>query len=232
MPASDDLTATFRAAAGERAATSFARLVSVMARLRAPGGCPWDAKQTHDSLSIHMLEEAHEAVDAIDQGNMHALEEELGDVLLQVVFHSEIAAEAGHFEVADVVEELIAKLVQRHPHVFSDVVVSGPDEVVANWESIKGEARSRTEILDDVPKGLPALLLAHKVQRRLAGVGRDHPGTLSRLSELVGRLAKDQSDRAFGEVLFEVAALAGSIGIDPEGALRRAATGLGATTAG
>jgi tetrapyrrole methylase family protein/MazG family protein len=123
--------------AAGRAGPAFEKLVAIMARLRAPGGCPWDAEQTHQSLAVHLLEEAYETLDAIDSGNMHDLEEELGDLLLQVVFHAEIAAETGGFEIGDVVDGLVTKLVDRHPHVFGEVQVRGSADVVANWETLK-----------------------------------------------------------------------------------------------
>lgn len=221
LPASDPVTGTHAIGASARAARAFARLVGVMARLRAPGGCPWDAQQTHASLAIHLLEETHETLDAIDRDHMGDLEEELGDLLLQIVFHSEIAAEGGHFEVGDVVEELTAKLVHRHPHVFGKVSVSGPDEVVANWEALKSEQKSRTSLTEGIPQNLPALLLAHKVQRRLSGAGTSHYSSIERLSSLASDLKKGVTERAIAEVLFEVVAVAMAEGIDPEGALRK-----------
>jgi len=169
----DPDTGTFAGPAAMRGAIAFARLVAVMARLRAPGGCPWDAEQTHRSLAIHLLEETHEVLDAIDRGNLIDLEEELGDLLLQLVFHSELAAEEQAFEVGDVVEELVAKLIYRHPHVFGEVTVSGSGEVVKNWEALKHEQKRRTSLAEGIPKDLPGLLYAHKVQRRLSGAGHE-----------------------------------------------------------
>ena len=222
-PSVDLETSAFAAAAASRGAESFRDLVSIMARLRAPGGCPWDAEQTHESLSIHMLEEAHEAVDAIDRKDMRALEDELGDVLLQVVFHSEIAAESGHFEVADVIDGLVSKLVHRHPHVFGDVEVYGAGEVVANWEMLKQRKDPEAGLDEGIPKSLPALLLAHKVQRRLSGAGREFSGSADRVREMAARLGAASDDADFGRLLFEISALASAAGIDPEGALRRTA---------
>lgn len=221
LPASDPLTGTHAVGASVRGARAFAHLVSVMARLRAPGGCPWDAEQTHTSLAIHLLEEAHETLDAIDRNNLDDLEEELGDLLLQIVFHSEIAAEHGHFEIGDVVEELTAKLVHRHPHVFGKVQVSGPDEVVANWEALKSAQKKRTSLAEGIPHNLPALLLAHKVQRRLSGAGTPHDASVERLVVLASALGEKLSQEAVAEVLFEIVGVAMAEGIDPEGALRK-----------
>jgi MazG family protein len=210
----------------ERAGVAFANLVTIMARLRAPGGCPWDAEQTHLSLAVHLVEEAHETLDAIDSGDMEHLKEELGDLLLQVVFHSEIAAEGDHFEVAGVIEDLVAKLVHRHPHVFGEVQVSGSAEVVANWEALKKKQKGRTNLSDGLPKGLPALIFAHKVIRRASGVGHELSPSAERLRQLAATAGEGVSDESIGELLLEAVALAGEAGIDPEGALRRRANEL------
>lgn len=231
LAASDPVTGTVAASAAMRGALAFARLVSVMARLRGPGGCPWDAEQDHTSLAIHLLEETHEVLDAIDRGDLAGLEEELGDLLLQLVFHAQMASEAGAFEIGDVVEDLTAKLVHRHPHVFGSVSVSGAGEVVANWEALKHEQKQRSSLGDGIPASLPALLYAHKVLRRLSGAGLGHPGSAERagaLAQAAGAAAPDPEGRAeadgvFGDLLYEISALALRAGVDPEGALRRAA---------
>lgn len=197
-----------------------------MARLRAPGGCPWDAEQTHQSLAVHLLEEAHETLDAIDSGNMRDLEEELGDLLLQVVFHAEIAAETGRFEIGDVVNGLVKKLVDRHPHVFGEVQVSGSADVVANWETLKKAQKGRTKLDEGLPKGLPALVYAHKVLRRVSGVGHEFDASPERLAKLSVGLVGEVTEESVGDLLLEVVALAGSAGIDPEGALRRRSNAL------
>jgi XTP/dITP diphosphohydrolase len=139
-------------------------LVRVMARLRGPGGCPWDAEQTHASLARHLLEETHEVLAAIDAGDGEAIRDELGDVLLQVVFHAQIAAGDGEWDVDDVAEGLVAKLVRRHPHVFGEVKVSGADEVLVNWEQIKAGEKGGDAggLEDDIPASLPALARASK----------------------------------------------------------------------
>lgn len=231
-PSVDPLTGTAAGAAAQRGAAAFARLVAVMARLRGPGGCPWDAEQDHTSLAIHLLEEAHEVLDAIDRGDPAGLEEELGDLLLQVVFHAQVASEAGSFEIGDVVEQLTAKLIHRHPHVFGDVSVSGPGEVVANWEALKHDQKQRASLGEGIPPGLPALLYAHKVLRRLSGAGQTPDTALEVLAPLLRAAAEVSpdpearmpADRVFGELLYGVSALALQAGVDPEGALRRTAS--------
>src|SRR5205807_703395 len=189
LPAADPMTGTFAGPPAVRGAIAFQRLVAVMARLRSPDGCPWDRAQTHESLAIHLIEETHEVLDAIDRHDMVDLEEELGDLLLQIVFHAQLASDAGAFEIGDVVEELIAKLVYRHPHIFGDVTVGGADEVVANWESLKHEQKGRTTRADGIPKDLPALLYAHKVQRRISGAGRAGKAAAQHLPALVDAAA-------------------------------------------
>lgn len=239
LPASDPVTGTFVRPAAVRGAIAFERLVAVMARLRSPDGCPWDRAQNHVSLAIHLIEETYEVLDAIDRNDMVDLEEELGDLLLQIVFHAQLAADAGAFEIGDVVEELIAKLVYRHPHIFGDVTVSGADEVVANWEALKHEQKGRSTRAEGIPRDLPALLYAHKVQRRMSGAGRAWEASPGRLAALAaaaaepgtgpgevrnGETGRDPSDARFGDLLFEVVALAQRAGVDPEGALRRTAS--------
>ena len=138
-------------------------LVRVMARLRGPGGCPWDLEQTHSSLAHHLLEETHEVLDAIDRGDRERLREELGDVLLQVVFHAQMAADDGAWDLDDVARGIVEKLIRRHPHVFGEVEVSGADEVLVNWERIKAEEKGPRALEDDIPETLPALARAAKV---------------------------------------------------------------------
>jgi MazG family protein len=212
--------------AAERAGPAFQKLVAIMARLRAPAGCPWDAEQTHQSLAVHLLEEAYETLDAIDSGNMHDLEEELGDLLLQVVFHAEIAAETGGFEIGDVVDGLVKKLVDRHPHVFGEVQVGGSADVVANWETLKKAQKGRTSLDEGLPKGLPALVYAHKVLRRVSGVGHEFDASPQRLAKLSEALGGEVTEETVGDLLLEVVAMAGTAGIDPEGALRRRSNSL------
>ncbi|HEY8476446.1 MAG TPA: nucleoside triphosphate pyrophosphohydrolase [Chloroflexota bacterium] len=207
----------------------------LVARLRGPNGCPWDRQQTHASLVPFAIEEAYEVADAVDRGDMVALADELGDLLLQVVLHAQLADEEGHFDLTDVLRHISTKLVRRHPHVFGDVRVSGADEVLANWEAIKqaergedGEA-SPASVLDDVPKALPALLAAQEIQKRVARVGFDWPdraGVVAKVREELGELlrARSQETRAqeLGDVLFALANLGLHLKVDAEEALRRA----------
>jgi MazG family protein len=207
----------------------FSELVRVMAELRAPGGCPWDAEQTHRSLARHLLEEAHEALAAIDSEDLDGLKDELGDVLLQVVFHSEIGQEEGAFDVDDVTDALIAKLVRRHPHVFGEVEVSGADEVLANWEKLKASEGKRAHLEEGIPETLPALARAAKVQRRAEAEGRTPPDNppnaaeiaQSRLAEVRDAVGPDEAEQAIGDLLFAIVTLARSSGVDAESALRR-----------
>ncbi|MDQ3878136.1 MAG: nucleoside triphosphate pyrophosphohydrolase [Actinomycetota bacterium] len=219
----DDLTSAHAAYVVRRAASSLASLVAIMARLRSSDGCPWDREQSHRSLEVHLIEEAHEVIEAIDQGLVGTdLEEELGDVLLQVAFHSQMAADDARFDIAGVADAIVAKLVHRHPHVFGDKVVSGASEVVKNWEEIKKQEKGRDDPFEGIPASLPALMSAYKAQKRAAGLGFDAPAELAR-ARLNESLEKDMSEQeALGEALFWLVAVARAAGIDPEGALRAA----------
>jgi tetrapyrrole methylase family protein/MazG family protein len=210
-------------------------LIRVQARLRGPGGCPWDAEQTHASLARHLLEETHELLDAIDGGDPDAIREELGDLLLQVTFHAQIAADGGAWDVDDVAQGLVDKLVHRHPHVFGEVEVAGADEVLVNWERLKAEEKGERPVEDDIPASLPALARAAKVQRRAAGWGvawRTDAAALEALREEVDELAAadDPADaeHEVGDVLFATVAVARRLGVDPETALRRTIRGFAA----
>jgi MazG family protein len=192
--------------------------------LRGPDGCPWDHEQTHESLQVHLLEEAHEVLEAIDRGRLGPeLEEELGDLLLQVVFHAQMAADAGRFDIDGVARRLVAKLVHRHPHVFGDTSVSGAAEVIANWETIKANEKKgeqnkvRAGPFDDMPAGLPALVAAHKTLKRATGIAPEVPSDEARARVDAALAAGD-----VGEALFWLVAMARAAGIDAEGALRRA----------
>lgn len=211
-------------------------LVKVMARLRAPGGCPWDREQTHASLARHLLEEAHEALDAIDAGDRDALRDELGDVLLQVVFHAQMAADDGAWDVDDVADGIVRKLIRRHPHVFGDVAVSGADEVLVNWERIKADekgSRAPEDLEDDIPATLPALARAAKVQRRAAGWGfafRTDEAAIAALRDEVAELeaagGTEHAEQEIGDVLFAAVAVARRLDVDAESALRRTTRGF------
>ena len=205
-------------------------LVRVMAQLRGPGGCPWDAEQTHRTLARHLLEETHELIEAIDADDSDAIRDELGDVLLQVVFHAEIAEEEGRWDIDDVAQRLTDKLIHRHPHVFGSVEVSGADEVLVNWERLKAEeVGERKGVDDDIPASLPALARAAKVQRRAAGWGfewRSLDGAMASLREEVDELETaaedaDAAEREIGDVLFAAVSVARRLGVDAESALRR-----------
>jgi tetrapyrrole methylase family protein / MazG family protein len=208
-------------------------LVRVMARLRGPGGCPWDREQTHASLARHLLEETHEVLDAIDADDGERLREELGDVLLQVVFHAQMAADDGAWDVDDVARGIVEKLIRRHPHVFGEVEVAGAEEVLINWERIKAEEKGEKPLEDDIPVTLPALARASKVQRRAAGWGfewRSEASALEALKEEVGELEShtgaDNAEQEIGDVLFATVAVARKLGVDPETALRRTIRGF------
>lgn len=208
-------------------------LVRVMARLRGPGGCPWDREQTHASLARHLLEETHETIDAIDAGDGDRLREELGDVLLQVVFHAQMAADDGAWDVDDVAQGIVEKLIRRHPHVFGDVEVAGAAEVLVNWERIKADEKGQQPLEDDIPETLPALARASKVQRRAAGWGfewRSVDSALEALKEEVGELEThtdaDNAEQEIGDVLFATVSVARRLGVDPESALRRTVRGF------
>jgi tetrapyrrole methylase family protein/MazG family protein len=205
-------------------------LVRVMARLRGPGGCPWDAEQDHRSLARHLLEETHEVLDAIDAGDADRLREELGDLLLQVVFHAQMAADEGRWDVDDVAAEIVAKLIRRHPHVFGDVEVDSASEVLVNWERIKQEEKGEHDVEYDIPATLPALARAAKVQRRAAGSGfewRSTGGAMAKLREELGEFeaasvrSSEEAEAELGDVLFAAVAVGRTLGIDAESALRR-----------
>ncbi len=182
-----------------------------MRRLRAPDGCPWDRKQTHATLVPYLLEEAAEAADAILSGDVERMKEELGDVLLQVAFHSVIGEEEGTFSYPEVEEAIVEKLVRRHPHVFGDARVRDADEVLRNWEKLKEKEGKKKSPCDEVPAALGALARARKVQEKLG----EPPG-----DEASVREALERGDLA--ELLWRVVALARARGEDPEAALRKA----------
>ncbi len=213
-------------------------LLRVMHRLRRPDGCPWDLEQTHQSLGRHLLEEAHETLEAIDSGDPDRLRDELGDLLLQVVFHAEMARQEGTFDVDDVAEGIVRKLIRRHPHVFGDVEVGSAAEVLVNWERIKIEEKGEHPLDDDIPASLPALARAAKVQRRAAGSGfdwRSVEGASEKVRQELGELEREVAEGAtairiedeLGDLLFAVAALGRRVNVDPETALRKATRRFG-----
>lgn len=219
--------------AKERYTTS--DLCEIMRLLRSPEGCPWDREQTHRSIRSDFLEETHEAIEAIDDGDMSALCEELGDVLLQVVFHAQLASEEGAFGYDDVVDGICRKLIVRHPHVFGDATANSAQEVLHNWDAIKRRTKgdiSQSELLRHVPRTLPALMRAAKVQGRARRVGFDWPsaeGALQALESEVCELrsAVESGDRAameeeIGDVLFSGVNVSRFAQTDAEGALNAA----------
>ncbi|HEX2676981.1 MAG TPA: nucleoside triphosphate pyrophosphohydrolase [Polyangiales bacterium] len=214
----------------EQDGKSLSRLVEIMRRLLAPDGCPWDREQSLQTLRPYVIEEAHEVVDAIDGGKPEELREELGDLLLQIVFQSELARAQGWFGPDDVVSAICDKLVRRHPHVFGDAKVSGTREVLANWEAIKAEEKKDRGVLDGVPKALPALLRAMRVGEKAARVGFDWPDAAGarakvneELAELDAALAagnKQEIEHELGDVLFALCSVGRKLDLDPEAALR------------
>jgi tetrapyrrole methylase family protein/MazG family protein len=216
-----------------------AEAVRIMARLRAEGGCPWDRQQTHQSLKRSMVEEASELLDAIDDQDDVGLRDELGDVLLQVVFHSQIAADEGRFDIQDVARTLCEKLVRRHPHVFGEASAATPDQVTTQWEEIKRQERrdqgkgqrSDGGALAGVPRHLPALHRAHKIQDKASKVGFDWPdsrGVLDKIEEELSEVRqamasgdKDAAGEEIGDLLFAVAKLSRFLGHPPEEALHQ-----------
>jgi len=220
----------------EPAGALFDSLLDLMARLRGPGGCPWDREQTRDSLKPFLIEEAYEVLEALDSGQRQALLEELGDLLFQVVFHAQLAAERGEFSMADVLERLLAKMTQRHPHVFGKSKVGSAKEALSQWEAIKhaegsAEGQSRS-VLDGVPRSLPALLRAQRLQAKAARVGFDWPNpeaAWAKIQEEAGEVnaALACGDAAkvreeLGDLLFSLVNVARLLGIDAEGTLRAA----------
>ena len=221
------------------AGTAFDAFVALIARLRAPGGCPWDREQTHASLKPMTIEEAYEVIEAIDEGGDAELAGELGDLLLQVVFHSQIAAEEQRFTVADVIARVSEKMVRRHPHVFGDDTARTSGEVLRSWEAIKeaekGTAgRADASMLDSVSTAIPAVMEAFQMTTKVSRVGFDWPdvaGALGKLEEEIGELeeARTQEGAAgarvaeeVGDLLFAAVNVARLLGQDPESALKAA----------
>ena len=207
----------------------FSTLVDIIARLRAPDGCPWDRKQTHASLREFLLEECYEVLAALDEENAGELCQELGDLLLQIVLHAQIAAEAGEFELGDVMNNINTKLIHRHPHIFGSQEVKDADEVAHNWENLKQEERGAdTSLLASVPMQMPALGYSQAIQRRVAQVGfdwEDIKGVIDKLAEEVGEFKQstgEQRAMEFGDLLFTLVNIARRLGVDSEAALREA----------
>lgn len=224
----------------EEIADPFRRLVRIMERLQEPGGCPWDLEQTHQSLKPYLIEEAYETLDAIDSGDDTALLEELGDVLLQVIFHSILARRTGRFTIDDVANATSMKMVRRHPHVFGEAEAGSAEEVLQNWEKLKTRERQEKAgdaspdkvagILDGVPRQLPALLRAQRIQQKVARVGfewEDISPALDKVAEEAAELkqaisdaSKARAEAELGDLLFSLVNVARFLDIDAEEALR------------
>jgi MazG family protein len=210
--------------------TPIDELRALVAKLRAPDGCPWDREQTHRSLRTSLVEEAYEVIEAIDRGDDAELCDELGDYLLQTVMHAQIAAEAGRFNLDDIARGVTEKLVRRHPHVFRESKLGSSSEVLRQWDEIKRAEKGAGSVLDGVSTALPALMRAEKIQKRAARVGFDWPdaaGALEKLREEMRELeeviaAKDRIaiEDELGDLLFTVVNVARKLGIDPELALQ------------
>ena len=210
------------------------RLLQIMERLRGPGGCPWDLEQTHQSIKPQLIEECYEVIEAIDSGRTESLREELGDVLLHVVFHAQLAREVGRFDFEDVAREIGDKLIRRHPHVFGEVSVAGTAEVLKNWDQIKRQEKpERVSLLEGIPRQLPSLMRAQETQKKAAKVGFDWPDAtgprdkvLEELSELQAEIqrgaAPDRVEDEFGDVLFSLVNYGRHLKMDAEQSLSRA----------
>jgi XTP/dITP diphosphohydrolase/ATP diphosphatase len=228
----------------EEAAQHLQEAVEIMARLRGPDGCPWDREQTFDSIKRHTLEETYEVFDAIERRAWPDLKDELGDLLLQVLFYAQMASEAGYFTIQDVASNLNEKLVRRHPHIFAGAEVADSDAVLRNWDQIKQSEKKastnpqssspQSSMLDDIPRAMPAVLEASKLGSRAAKVGFDWPnadGLFDKLQEEIGELkaeltpssegqSKSAIEAEFGDLLFTAVNLARHLKVDPESALR------------
>lgn len=214
----------------ESPGTLFDRLVQIMARLRGIGGCPWDREQTRTTLKAYLIEEAYEVLQALEMGDPTDLQEELGDLLFQVLFHAQIAYELGEFDITDILRHLVDKMIRRHPHVFGDVTLATADEALAQWEALKrresaGAGRSRSAIAG-VPRALPALLRAQRMQAKAARVGFDWPDARAawrkveeEVHEAAGAIAGGDRARIadeLGDLLFSVVNVARLSGLDAE----------------
>ncbi len=213
---------------------TFEDLVAVMAKLRGPDGCPWDREQTHASLAPYLLEESHEVLEAISRGDPSALCGELGDVLLQIVFHAQMAQEAGTFDITAVTDQLVHKLIDRHPHVFGDVRLGTAREVKAHWEELKRREDPDRTLFEGIPSSLPALARAQKVLERLKGRG-DPTLAATALQQAAAETAaalgrhtpgSPAAQEALGRLLLATVALAAAAGVDAESTLREASARL------
>lgn len=214
-------------------AQAFLELRELVAKLRGPGGCPWDAQQTEDTVKVYLLEEAYEAADAVERGDADGLCHELGDLLFQILFLTRLAEEKGLFELLSVIKDITRKMIHRHPHVFGAAKVAGPDEVAKNWEKIKKEERGLSEsssrLMESVPLNLPALLRAHRLMERAARSGSDDQNpwitvqdAFRRLSEGVVKEEGEAVKQGIGDLLITLVALARQHGLNAEHLLQEA----------
>jgi tetrapyrrole methylase family protein/MazG family protein len=210
--------------------SKFKTLVEIIARLRAPDGCPWDKEQTHQTLRANLLAECYEVLEALDKGDADKLCEELGDLLLQIVLHAQIAKDDGEFEVGDVIESIATKIIHRHPHVFGKAKVRDANEVMHNWEALKRKEREEGEsMLAGVPEDMPALAYAYEISRRAVRVGfewENIEGVIDKLAEEIKEIkdagSLEEKEREYGDLLFTLVNVARWEGIDAEAALRNA----------
>jgi tetrapyrrole methylase family protein/MazG family protein len=216
--------------------TEFERLVDIMRKLRKPDGCPWDREQTHETLKPYLIEEAYELLDAIDSGDDHEIILELGDVLLQVVFHAQVASETARFSIEDVARAIAEKLVRRHPHIFGDVSAEDSETVITNWETIKREEKKskgqeQMGLFDDIPRQLPALMRAQAIQKKAARVGFDWDEIaevtakareeVAEFVEAVDKGAAYEIEEELGDLLFSLVNIARFVDVNPEEALTK-----------
>jgi tetrapyrrole methylase family protein / MazG family protein len=210
--------------------SKFDALVAIIARLRAPDGCPWDKEQTHQTLRENLLSESYEVLEALDKGDASKLSEELGDLLLQIVLHAQIAKDDKEFEIGDVIKSITTKIIRRHPHIFGSRKVKDAEDVMHNWEAIKKEEREEgASMLKGVPKNMPALAYAYEISRRVVRVGfewENIDGVIDKLQEEAKEIkeASSQEEKAqeIGDLLFTMVNFARWEGVDPEAALREA----------
>ena len=224
----------FKSKVLDRTAPPIERLTTLMAYLRSSEGCAWDRKQTHSSLLPYLIEETYEVVEAVESGDFGALREELGDLLCQVVFHAQLASEAGHFVLNDSITLLVEKLIARHPHVFGDKKELSPQEVRDQWEQIKIESEEKTSVLGGIPTTMPALTMAFRIGEKAAGVGFDWKEVADvvekldeEIAEIKEALAAGKNDQAVdevGDLMFAASSLVRKLGANPELALKRALT--------
>jgi tetrapyrrole methylase family protein/MazG family protein len=210
---------------------SFDTLIKIMVALRGPEGCPWDREQTRDSLKPYLIEEAYEVLEALDEDDPAKIREELGDLLFQIVFHCQLSREMGQFDMNDVTDTIMEKMISRHPHVFGDEEFRTTDEVHSWWQEQKNRERKQDSVTDGVPRALPALLRAHKLQHRVSRVGFDWERIedvfkklgeeIDELRSALGTKDRDAIEEEIGDIFFVLVRVSGFVGVNPEDALRK-----------